>query len=409
MHEYRIIIYYRSDRDGIMQETSTDIWALERYTNSETFFISGWDKEPTIMNLSTPIIAESARCFKNKQNLYYYMTENDELKNHFFTEVINTCYIKITVDNLSIAPNGTSGLFLSILSLKSKFKISNVIIISPTYFSITNVVKMLDMNLFQYQANIFDNDNIDFDELKKKIIINSIELIIITDPLFGTGVSINDSDYVNILNLVKELNIWLIIDYTYGGMEWEKPVTIINELIVGTIIEHPKTIVVETISKRLFLNGIKFAIVFSNPEIIKIIENLSESFIGSFSYVQNELFKRIYTSLNAASVIKQIEKNIEHIKLTFESIKSVIIGKNAFLSNCVSGYFVLMGIPVQRLNCLSDMEAAFAIIDKVNVFTIPHSRYHFVDNDYYHFRINLSMDRTQLIRNMNKLSDAYLY
>jgi len=392
-----------------MEKIITDITDIERYANSETFFISGWDKDPAVMNISIPIISEAANCFKSKQNTYYFMSEREENKRYFFDNILSTNHLNICINNISIAPNGTSGIFLGILSIKDRFKISNVLLISPTYFTNINVIQMLDMNLYYYHANIFGDDIIDSDKLKKMIINNNIELMIITDPLFGTGIPFNETCYANIFNIANEFGIWIIIDYIYGGMEWRQPIKIVNKYIIESIINYPKTLVVESISKRLFLNGIKFAIIYSNSDIIQAIEINSESFIGSFSYVQDELFKRIYEPSSIPIVIKQIEKNIEHIKLTFNGIKSVTLGKNVFLSDCISGYFALMGIPVQQLNGLRDNKAVFAIMDKVNILTIPHSRYLFEDKDYYYFRVNLSMDRARLIQNINKLLDAYYY
>jgi aspartate/methionine/tyrosine aminotransferase len=392
-----------------MERIITDIGDIEKYTNPETFFISGWDKDPATMNFFTSIIPDAVNCYKNKQNSYYFMSGNEELKEHFLDKIINPHHINISTNNISIAPNGTSGIFLCILLIKNVFKVSNVLLISPTYFTNINVIRMLDMKLYHYQIDIVGNEIINFNELKKKVSDNNIELIIITDPIFGAGISISKQDYVNILNLAKDFGIWVIIDYIYGGMEWDQPTTIINKYILKLIVDYPRIFIIESISKRLFLNGIKFAIIYSNSGLIDVIEETSESFIGSSSYVQHELFKRIYEPSNIPTIINHIEKNIEYIKLTYNSIRSALLGKNVFLSDCTSGYFALMGIPIQQLNNLSNNEATFAIIDKVNIFTIPHSRYLFECKDYYYFRINLSLDRALLIKNINKLLDAYFY
>jgi aspartate/methionine/tyrosine aminotransferase len=385
----------------------TDITAIESHANSETFFISGWDKDPATMNISIPVIADAAKSFKKKQNTYFFMSENEENKKYFFDNIISKNRINIDIKNISIAPNGTSGLFLGILSLKHEFNVSNIALVSPTYFTNINVIQMLGLNLFYYQANIFDNDIIDFGKLRKMIISNNIEALIVTDPLFGTGIPINEINYGSILNIAKELGIWVIIDYIYGGMEWKQPIRIINKFMIELINDHPKTMIVESISKRLFLNGIKFAIIYTNFSLIQAIETNSESFIGSSSYVQNELFKRIYEPSNIPVIIKHIKNNIEHVKLTFNGIKSAILGKGIFLSDCISGYFALAGIPASKIKGLRGNKASLDIIDKVNILTIPHNRYLFETKDYYCFRVNLSMDRALLLQGINKLLDAY--
>jgi aspartate/methionine/tyrosine aminotransferase len=387
----------------------TNIDDLERHINSETIFLSGWDKEPSIMNISPLVIATAANGYINKYNSYFFMSECDGIKKDFFSDILFPSSINLSADNIAIAPNGTSAIFLSILSIKNKFNISNVLLISPIYFSIINVIQMLNMNLYYYKVNIHDSDIFNFDKLKSFIINKKIELVIVTDPLFGTGIPISLENYNNIISIAKRLGVWIIFDYVYGGMEWNLPVSIVNKYLVETIIDYPNIIVVESISKRLFLNGIKFSIIYSNTNIIHIIEDLSESFIGSYSYIQNELFMQIYKPTNKTIIIEQIIDNIENIKQTFFGVKSALLGKNIFISDCSSGYFALMGIPIRELKGLTEAEFAVSIVKKFNILTIPHSRYLFKDDDYYYFRINLSMDKAKLIMNINKLLDTYLY
>ena len=361
------------------------------------------------MNISSSLISEAASCYKEKQNSYFFMNNYHKERNKFAADIIASNNINISADNISIASNGTSAIFISILSIKHKHNISNVLLISPTYFTNINVIELLRMNLHYHQVDIFGDKKFGFDEIRKNIINNKIDLIIITDPLFGMGLSISKTDYDSIINIANEFGIWIIIDYIYGGMEWNLPVNVVNGYLIENVVNYQKIIIIESISKRLFLNGIKFSIIYSNANIICTIEELSESFIGSSSYVQNELFTQIYEPSNVPVVIEQIKKNIEFTKQTFCNVKSALLGTDAFLTSCDSGYFALLGIPIHRLNKLSGNKAAVAILDRVNILTIPHSRYLFKDKRYYFFRINLSMNRELLLLNINKLSDSYLY
>ena len=390
-----------------MKRIDTDIADLELRANRGAFFISGWDKSEDIMNAPSNL-AEEAAHKQTGYNRYFFMSTIPEAKKRFCQDVFGVNdNNKINSNCISIAPNGTAGTFLSILAIKDVYGISNVLLISPTYYADINVVQTLGMSLFFLQANPFCSNLIDFNKLEENILQNNIQLIIIIDPPLGTGIAIDMLTYSNIWNLARKYDIWVLIDYVYGGMEWERPVAIVNEKLLQMIIESPKAILIESISKRLFFNGAKNAVIYTNPRLVKVIEEMSESFIGSFSCVQYELFNQIYDRKNRQVVLMQIEKNIEYVKSTFELIKSTTLGYDILLSHANCGYFALIGVPIKRLGGLTDKQAAFCIADKTNILTIPHTRYLFDLKDYYCFRINLAMDRLSLVKSINLLLDTY--
>ncbi|MCL1997169.1 MAG: aminotransferase class I/II-fold pyridoxal phosphate-dependent enzyme [Turicibacter sp.] len=389
-----------------MKKIDTSIVELEQLAKAGAYFISGWDKSEDEIEAPIGIVEKAIRL--PEYNRYFFMSTIPETKVKFCENLLLHEKISVGVKHISIAPSGTSAMFLSILVIKDIYTISNVLLISPTYYANIKTVQTLGMNLFYFQSSLFEEYAIDLVKFEENILKNKIQLIILVDPLFGSGVSIDLPLYRNIIEIADRHNVWVLIDYIYGGMNWGESATIVNKPLVDMVTQSPKVVLVESISKRLFLNGMKNAIIYANPQLVEKIDEMSESFVGSISCTQHEMFNQLYDSQNRKTVLASIDKNIKYLSDTFETVKSSLLGSNSLFSLVDCGYFFLMGIPIDRIGGLVDMKAALSIADKTNIVTIPHSRYLFELPNYYTFRVNLSMEKTSLLKNINILRDAYL-
>lgn len=62
-----------------------------------------------------------------------------------------------------------------------------------------------------------------------------------------------------------------------------------------------------------------------------------------------------------------------------------------------------MGVPKYCFRTSNDDKISEELSDKLNIITIPHSRYLFFSSKYYWFRINLSYPKEILLSNINKI------
>lgn len=374
--------------------------------NEDVFFISGWDKSPQVLNLDNSIIEE---CLKSRehQNTYIMSKDMEETKK----QIINEFYMnthELEINCFTIVSNGTSAAFISLLQMyKKKFK--NILFIGPIYFTYYNLVDIFQSKLFYWNINPFCDIVIDYDILKSELIENNIECIIITLPLFGTGVSLDFNVLKQLLAICNDTSKYLIIDYVYGGMEWGNSNNLHNYFLIDMALKSKYCILYESISKKIFLNGIKSAIIYSNPEIIKQINIDSEICQGGISFVQESLLNAIYEHRFKSSIIKTIQEAINYAQNNYNLIKTLLMDTDFLISKSNSGYFTLIAIPLKYFKNKDDKSIAKEICQKYNILTIPHSRYYFNLPNFYCFRVNLAQETYLLISAIKKLLDIRNY
>ena len=186
-------------------------------------------------------------------------------------------------------------------------------------------------------------------------------------------------------------------------MDWNESIHVISNKIANIINSFDNYIVVESIAKRLFINGIKTSTVFSTPQIIKKISRLSIYTVGSMCCLQLHMLREIYNTENANAINSVIKENIIEASRRFNQILSFMRGKNCIMRSCNSSYFFLMGIPYSHK--VEDIDYAINILNQIGVLTVPHSRYLLTNNQYYIFRINLLINKKDLFEGLSKISD----
>jgi aspartate/methionine/tyrosine aminotransferase len=381
-----------------VHNTSIDNLLLK---GKSSVFLSDWNKPDEIPSLDRKLITNAFMKAEKESDKYFFIDENNELKT-WFSEVFTES--NIHPNNFSISSNGTSTIFLILYILYIKSRL-NVILLSPIYFTYINILKNISDTIEYLQIVSYGKLDFNFDELENIINRNNSNLIIINDPLFGSGVTLRNDNYNILINICKKYKVKLLIDYIYGGMEWDCNTTILNNFFIEKSLANPEVIFIESISKRIFLNGIKTSLIFTHPDLIKEFELSSVHVIGALTSPQISIFKQIYDLANRESVLYTINTNISIARENYILLTSLLLGTEFKLSNCNSGYFCLLYIPYILLNGNNNLEISEYFIENRGILTIPHDRYlHFCDTSYC-FRINLTISSNILLTAINDLLD----
>ena len=162
--------------------------------------------------------------------------------------------------------------------------------------------------------------------------------------------------------------------------------------------------IVDSLPKKLFLNGVKFSLLFSNPENVAYLENLSLFIEGSMTAEQFKNYYHCYNENNSIIINSIINDYIRQSQNTYKLIHSFLLDSKTLKILCAdSGIFALIGMrrskPIEE-----DMNFAKLLIKECGVFVTPHSRYKFFDNSWFYFRINLLLNKDTLIESLAKIS-----
>ncbi|CYX72454.1 aminotransferase class I/II-fold pyridoxal phosphate-dependent enzyme [Streptococcus suis] len=354
-----------------------------KFMNKNTIQISGWDLMDNKIFKLTELEFLNPMRVEDYTN-YTYPIELKELK----TELINQDRLDILQERLGIFPNATS-IAYSLLSYFRK-KHQNVLIISPCYYAYSNI--LVDLNY-----NIYVSMLCNLEELKESIILNKIDLIIFTEPLFVSNRYLL-KHFVELLKWGRAENVNFIVDCLYNNLNWEEEFKSFLSPY-NSILKHENLSIIESLSKKIQLNGVKNAVLISRPEIIKYLEESFNYTSTPFSYSQLALLK-YYCEGNIDFFNRKIQKLKEKSQENYQLLTTMLSGTEVLVDNVNSGYFTVLNFPYGKFNQSGDenmaSQIAIDLLKKWNIFTIPHLRYHYNKEGYYSFRINLTLDNVQI-------------
>ncbi len=379
---------------------NSNIGYIEKNRGKSEIFISTWENEIDSIDQFQDIIKKA--CDKSISNItdYFFSDELDSYKDYY----LENTNLEISKNNIYIGNNGTSSSFLAMFEICKK-KDVNILFLTPVYYTYITIANELGAKCYYLQ--VFKNGviNIDFDEIETYIEEKDISLLILTDPIFGSGICLTKNQIDNLIDICKLKNIYLFIDYIYGGIYWNLDDVYLKKYLINSINNYSKLVLVESFSKNLFLNGSKTCIIYSNPDLIQNIENRSTYTIGSLTASQVSTFKEIYSSANADILKSFVNNNVSKYVENYEFIFSFLSTSNFLTSKINSGHFCLIGIPICRKDNYKNMEKY--IFENTSVLVIPHNRYLLIDSEYFWFRVNLSLPKATLMIALGRLRKLF--
>ncbi len=372
-----------------------------KQNHKSPFFISDWDSSTNIIFRPQIILEDSLK--KSLDNMDKYFFIEDDFGKDSVIKFFKNFNVVLDKNSFLIGPNASLMLTTALIALKD-IGIKNILIILPVYFSIRQILRILDIKYIQY-GTIFPEYQLNFEEIKTLLQENPIDAIFITDPFYGSGINVSLNFYNMLINYLNETNVYLIVDYARGAMKWDyNTITHIFDFqLYNTLKKAKNYIFIESISKRIFVNGFKNSLLFSNYNIIQRIRKLGDCFIGSMSAGQMEFLNNLYSISNIASVNEMIKKNIITAQKHFELIKTLLLGTDISYTVPTDGNYVLIGIPKKRYENTADINIFKKILYDFNIYTLPQSLYTYEDINYYIFRVNLLLNIDILIIALQEL------
>ena len=370
---------------------SSDISSLLDLKRNDSFFISTWNKDEEILPFPNNKIDEYNKLASNQANTYFFSDELVDMKNYIISENKEFEISNITTSNFTFVSNGTIAAWLSILTVLREKKHIRALLLSPVYYIYIEILKQLNIEIFiepVYDQNI--------DNIISTIMSQNINLVIINNPLFGTGVCVPNKNIKMIQLTLLKTDGCILIDNIYNGLKWNQTASLNDFELYNFLSCNDNFIILESLAKNLFLNGIKHCSIFSHSKWLNKIEQNSVFFCGSITAQQYNYIKRLYSKKEHQFVTMQLTQNIDYARNNYHLLSSILTGKNVCISQCISGVYCLLGIPKNKFDTQNDLLIATEIMKKCNILTLPHDRYLYKNDNFYCFRINL-MTKSQAL------------
>jgi aspartate/methionine/tyrosine aminotransferase len=251
--------------------------ALERYaraTGQAPSSISGWETEDEEIGPPEPLIA-SLEAVSTGIYGHTYLRELREPKARaaaLFHNGVRLGGATLTAECVAILPNSTQALLLTLAALRDQ-GIERVVVAAPAYFSAVEVCRRLGLAMSIIPAAEFMTGALHLDAVIRAMAPPRSALLL-TNPAYSIGV---EYDWSTLCELFAALpkDRPIILDETRMGLHWRREAPWYE----GDF--PPQTIVIRSPSKIFFVSGAKTSLLVAAPALVRRIETLSESLVGS--------------------------------------------------------------------------------------------------------------------------------
>lgn len=387
-----------------VKKYDTDIGFLFSRKTDKTIFVSDWENASEDLFLSEDALDDIARDH-SLCNRYIYSRDLVQLKENICNYISESGTEKIQKENIMISSTATiSGMLISKFIKKKNVK--NVLVIGPIYFTYIHLFYENEIQLYNLQIDLFDEIQLPEDVIREMIEEKEIDACLIISPLYRTGIELSIEVIDMICKIMEQKGGYVIIDEAYGNFPWNRKRNYLcNVGLINTIIKYPHAIMFDSIAKRVFANGMKSSIIYSqNEEIIKEIEKDSVIWVGSFSNIQINFLQWIF-STGKNNVIDIMDRSSVVVKSNYQYYKQILeMDSNLQIVEANSSYFALVSMDRSKFRNKTEEEIVIELIEKYNVMMVPYSRYNYTNDNYLYFSINLLMKREDVEKALRMIS-----
>lgn len=370
-----------------------------KYAKEPPLFPSNWEIESPNTSIPLTLLDTGYSSYRNKSHNYFFMDEIFDEKKRI-ASAAKSYDIPLAPESIAICGNGTTAIFLSLKALYDS-GIKRFLVITPVYFTTLNNLRELDISLCFYHLREENSYNINFSNLAKIVEEQFIEAIIFTDPLFGSNIEMSVTSYEELAKLCIGKDIWLMVDYIYGGMTWGESQ---NRLFPGSklniLLQHSKLLFIENITKRLMTNGVKFATIYGNQSLINKIDHDSVSLVGSLTSLQVGFLHEIYREDNARIIEDLMHINVNTAQNNYNRLNSLLLGTCFRLTQTNCGFFSMVEHKKLKISDVKIREVTLSLLKQKSVMIIPSCRYLYYQDNPFGFRVNLTQSPESLFESV---------
>jgi aspartate/methionine/tyrosine aminotransferase len=375
----------------------------QRRAVNKLYFLSDWDSEAQEIEQIKGLIKNVHTTAASSSKQYKFSYEQFDIRESITNVIKETARLTISPDELSVTPNSTLSIFLVLNSLK-KLGVKRVLLFTPAYFSLINSLKEIGLEVIYYHLKDDDNFSIDPDHIRDIIREQFIECMILTDPIYCAGVSITDATYTFLSAVCNENGIYLVIDYSLGGLNWiGSPESLLPSKKMEILLGTGKYCLIDSMPKKMLLNGLKFSVVFASYPIIDQIDKLSESLYGAMNSIQLELLKQVYNPTNQSILNQQHTINVDTVRDNYNLIKSQIKETEFRLYPTNTGFFSVLFSKKYRLKDIDTKKYLLNILREKKILCISTDRFAYFKENRFGVRVNLTKDPLELASSIDNL------
>ncbi|MDF2449472.1 MAG: hypothetical protein K0R26_1976 [Bacteroidota bacterium] len=374
-----------------------EVYKIKRENTRDVQFLSDWDVKGESPIEFSSLLSQVYNDSSVSSLKYNYAYEQFSLKNQILEFANTDQSLKLLETEITITPSATISLYLCAQALAA-LDIKRILIITPAYFSTHESFDKAGCHVFYYHLKDDHNLQLDLNEIESLIEQQYIQGIVLTDPVYSAGIEFNLETYTQLSEICNKNDLYFAVDYSLGGLNWnEENMFVLNTDKLKILKKNRKFLFIDTLSKRLLMNGIKFSVIIGDEDIVDRIDRISEIVYGGLSAAQCFLINKLYMKENQWLITLMCKRNIEATKETYRQINSLLLGTQFELAETNSGYFSLINHKKISLQDIDTKEFSLTLLKECNILAICKDRFTYFQENRFGFRINLNKKKEDLI------------
>src|SRR5262249_533532 len=251
--------------------------ALERHgrlTGQEPLSISGWETEDEEIGPPDMLVATLAAIPTPLHGATYLrdLGGPKERAAVLFRADVSLGGEPLTAHHVAVLPNSTQALLLTLAALRDQ-GVEHIVVATPVYFSAVEVCRRLGLAVWLIPAADFVTGALDLSALLRAI-ARPHSALLLTNPAYSIGVEYDWPTLGTLFAMLPEARP-LILDEPRLGLHWER------EAPSSSGSFQPHAIPLRSPSKVFFVPGAKSSLLFAAAALVRRIETLGESLLGS--------------------------------------------------------------------------------------------------------------------------------
>lgn len=302
-----------------------------------------------------------------------------ELREAIARDVKKRTGIDYSINEIAVTAGAMGALYLSSVSILNP--LDEIIILQPHWPNYTNMVKMC--KAVPRYVNFLGEDGLN--NLSKNILKNindKTKAIIINSPSNPTGEVLPFENLLEIAQIAKEYNLWVITDEVYH--------TIVFNGSYRSILEIPdmkeRTILIDSLSKRFSMTGFRVGFVCAPKEIATAVAALQEN-VNSCACMFAQC-----ASVVALENSDKLEKEIcnTFYKRCFAMTNELKKCDKLILNEVKSTFYLFIDITNTGL---SSEEFAYKLLEDKHIAVVPGNAFNGAGEGYIRIACTLSEEK----------------
>jgi aspartate/methionine/tyrosine aminotransferase len=288
--------------------------------------------------------------------------------------------------------NATAALSIFLQSLRAIEPNLSIGTVSPSYYSIDNVCNTLSIPVKRFFLEHCESFLPDMNRLREFIEETSVRCLVLTNPVYCAGCIIPDETIKDILSLCEENGVWVLIDTAFSGLNWTDASKIsLNGSLISLVCSFKNAILIDSPTKRLFLNGLKLGIAYGPEIIIEKMRHLSDCMLGNITREQICLLRLLYSTEHRGYLEEVCFANMGVAKSTYQSLTKVI-PVSAELTKPDCGIHCMIFSRSLACHRVDSLSTSLAILAECGVVALPVTDFNYSSISPFGVRVNLLKD-----------------